>query len=191
MYSFRQQYSNSPIFFYSSHCQVCKTYISKVDIPWNNLFTMINVDDKNIRNIVLNSKIKITKVPCILVQDDNGYLLKYEDVKEWIINNIIKTEKENNNESNNDDTLENKNNSTVIENIDEIDISNISDNISGSDGGNISNKNKDIIKGGGHEKMAISSLSSSNETPKVSGGKSNNYKNILQTAREMSEGRNP
>lgn len=69
-----------------------------IDIPWDKYFFSICVDKKDIRNILKNSKsVKINRVPCLLIINNNGDIVKYEDsekkelVKMWIQKNILES----------------------------------------------------------------------------------------------------
>lgn len=89
---------NRGYLFYSKKDPRSMRLFETIDIPWDKYFFSICVDKKDIRNILKNSKsVKISRVPCLLIINNNGDIVKYEDsekkelVKMWIQKNILES----------------------------------------------------------------------------------------------------
>jgi glutaredoxin-related protein len=128
---------NKPILIYSKHCNNCSSLFKGLNLPWDNLFHLLSFDNKTIRNSITNSKkIKIFKLPCILVVDNkNKSIYKYEGniALEWIKKSLLQQEEpmKNNKEKK----------------------SNIEESVESVENGISSYIPHGIVKGQGHEEM--------------------------------------
>src|SRR5579872_3501247 len=80
----------NPIFLYSKNCELCQYLANNINIDWFKYFIMIDVDKKDVRNKIINSKNIIVNE----IVNDKIIVNKYEVpiVKEWIIKNILQLE---------------------------------------------------------------------------------------------------